>query len=85
MHQRLSKQKEVTHQRKCEMNTLFKAENKAKLFKFQRLKSRGSEENNLKEPLIVGEVGEYLKGNCRKCLILADCGVCFTLSVCLVC
>lgn len=70
MHQRLPKQKEVTHQRKCEMNTL-KAENKAKLFKFQRLKSRGSEENNLKEPFDCrGGWGISERKLYRKCLIL---------------
>lgn len=43
----------MTHQRKSEMNTLFirRTQSKAKLFKFQSLKGRGSEQNHLNEAL----------------------------------
>lgn len=53
IYQRLWKKEDVTHQRKSEMNTLFirRTQSKAKLFKFQSLKGRGSEQNHLNEAL----------------------------------
>lgn len=58
------------------MNTLFISwkQSKANLFKFRRLKGRGSEQNNLNQALMVGGGrgaggwGEYMKGNRRRCL-----------------